>query len=95
MQPLGIRMAVGAQPGALGLILGESIVLTVLGIMVGVPCALAATRLIAHLLYGVAPGDPLTFAAAGATLLAVGAMAGYWPARRAAKIDPMAALRCE
>lgn len=93
---IGIRMAVGAQPGAiLRLILGESIGLSVLGIIVGVPCALAATRLIAHLLYGVAPGDPITFAAAGVMLLAVGAVAGYWPAHRAAQIDPVAALRCE
>jgi len=93
---IGIRIAVGAQPGTiLGLILRESVILSGLGIVVGVPCAVAATRLIGHMLFGVAPADPLTFAAAAAILLAVGAGAGYWPARRATKIDPIAALRRE
>jgi len=93
---IGIRMAVGAQQGKiLRLILRESVLLSVMGILVGVPCSIAAMRLIAHVLFGIAPGDPLTFMLAAATLLAVGAVAGYWPARRAAKIDPMVALRCE
>jgi ABC-type antimicrobial peptide transport system permease subunit len=93
---IGIRIAVGAQQGTiLGLILRESVVLSVLGIIVGVPCAIAATRLIGHMLFGVAPGDPLTFAAAAAILLAIGTLAGYWPARRATKIDPIVALRRE
>ena len=93
---IGIRIAVGAQQGTiLGLILRESVVLSALGVMVGLPCAVAATRLIGHLLFGVAPGDPLTFAAAATILLAIGTLAGYWPARRATKIDPIAALRRE
>jgi predicted permease len=93
---IGIRMAVGAQQGTiLGLILRESVGLCAFGIILGIPCAIAATRLITHLLFGVAPGDPLTFAVAAAVLLAVAVVAGYWPARRAAKIDPMAALRSE
>jgi ABC-type antimicrobial peptide transport system permease subunit len=93
---IGIRIAVGAQPGTiLGLILRESVILSGLGIIVGVPCAIAATRLIGHMLFGVTPGDPPTFAAAASILLAVGALAGYWPARRATKIDPIAALRRE
>ena len=93
---IGIRIAVGAQPGTiLALILRESVALCVLGIMVGIPCAIAATRLIGHMLFGVAPGDPLTFAAAAAILLVVGAVAGYLPAHRATKIDPIAALRCD
>jgi predicted permease len=93
---IGIRIAVGAQRGTiLGLILRESVVLSGLGVIVGVPCAIAATRLFGHMLFGVAPGDPLTFAAAAAILLAIGAAAGYWPARRATKIDPIAALRRE
>src|SRR5215469_7047899 len=93
---IGIRIAVGAQPGEiLGLILQQSLILSGLGIVVGVPCAIAATRLIGHMLFGVAPGDPLTFAAAASILLAIGAVAGYWPARRATTIDPIAALRRE
>jgi len=93
---IGIRMAVGAQQGTiLGLVLRESVVLCALGIIVGIPCAIAATRLITHMLFGVAPGDPLTFAVAAAVLLAVAVVAGYWPASRAAKIDPMVALRSE
>jgi len=87
---------VGAQPGTiLGLILRESVVLSILGILVGVPCAIAATRLVSHMLFGVTPGDPLTFAGSAAILLGVGTGAGYWPARRATKIDPIAALRRE
>jgi predicted permease len=93
---IGIRIAVGAQPGTiLGLILRESVVLSILGILVGVPCAIAATRLVSHMLFGVTPGDPLTFAGSAAILLGVGTGAGYWPARRATKIDPIAALRRE
>ena len=93
---IGIRIAVGAQPETiLGLILRESVLLSVVGILVGVPCAIACRQLIAHLLFGVASTDPMTFLIAAAILLSVGALAGYWPARRATRIDPMAALRRE
>jgi len=93
---IGIRIAVGAQPETiLGLILRQSVLLSAVGILVGVPCAIAARQLIAHMLFGVAPTDPLTFAVAAAILLSVGALAGYWPAHRATRIDPMAALRRE
>ena len=93
---IGIRMAMGAQRTAiLQLVLGQSLLLSAAGVMIGTPCAFAATRLVAHMLFGVGPDDPLTFAIAGIALLAVGAVAGYWPARRAMKIDPMAALRWE
>jgi len=93
---IGIRIAVGAQPETiLGLILRESVLLSVVGILVGVPCAIASRQLIAHLLFGVASTDPMTFLIAAAILLSVGALAGYWPARRATGIDPMAALRRE
>ena len=93
---IGIRMAMGAQRTAiLQLVLVQSLLLSAAGVMIGTPCAFAATRLVAHMLFGVGPDDPLTFAIAGIALLAVGAVAGYWPARGAMKIDPMAALRWE
>jgi predicted permease len=93
---IGIRMALGSQRTAiLRLVMRESLLLSVAGLLIGAPCAIAATRLIAHMLFGITPGDPLTFAVAASLLLAVGAVAGYWPARRATRIDPMVALRCE
>jgi len=89
-------MALGSQPGnILVMILRETLWLTVAGIAVGVPCALSASRLIAHSLFGLSPLDPLTLALAAAALVIVGAIAGYLPARRALGGDPVAALRCE
>jgi len=93
---MGIRMALGSQPGAiLRLVLRESLLLSIVGVVIGAPCALAATRLLAHMLFGVTPGDPLTFAIAAGALLALGTLGGCWPARRAMKTDPIIALRCE
>lgn len=93
---IGIRIAVGAQRGTiLRLILRESLMLSGVGILLGIPCALATTRLIAHVLFGVGVGDPLTFAMAAAMLLLLGAAAGYLPARRAATLAPTTALRWE
>jgi predicted permease len=93
---LGIRMALGAQPGAvLTMILRETLVLTLIGIAVGVPCAITAARLIRHLLFNVTPYDPITLAVVPLVLVAVGVLASYIPARRAMKVDPMIALRCE
>jgi putative ABC transport system permease protein len=93
---LGIRMALGAQRGGvLRMILRETLALTLAGIVVGLPCALAATRLIVHMLFGVRPYDPVTLVVVSMSLLAVGAMAGYIPARRAMRVDPMVALRYE
>jgi len=93
---IGIRMALGSQPKSImGMILRETLLLTLAGIALGAPCALAATRLIAHTLFGLSPLDPLTLAAASGALFAVGAIAGYLPARRALRSDPMAALRCD
>ena len=93
---LGIRFALGAQRGGvLRMILRETLALTVVGIVIGIPCALAATRLISHMLFGVTPYDPLTMILVSIALLIVGALAGYIPARRAMKVDPMVALRYE
>ena len=93
---LGIRMVLGAQPvSVLSMILRETLVLTLTGIAVGVPCAVATARLITHLLFKVTPYDPVTLALVPFALLAVAALASYIPARRAMKVDPMVALRYE
>jgi len=93
---LGIRMALGAQPGSvLGMILRETLALTLIGIAVGLPCAVATAGLVTHLLFNVTPYDPLTLALVSLMLVAVGALASYIPARRAMKVDPTVALRYE
>lgn len=93
---IGIRMALGAGHGNVRwLILRESLFLVVIGVAIGVPASLAATRVIESSLYGVKPTDPLSIAAAVVVMLFVAALAAYLPARRAARIDPMVALRYE
>jgi putative ABC transport system permease protein len=95
-QEIGIRMALGARPRDVLLrVAGQGIVLSAVGIGLGAAAAVALTRAVSKLLYGVAPNDPLTFAAVGALLLAVASAASYLPARRAMKIDPILALREE
>jgi putative ABC transport system permease protein len=93
---LGIRVALGGQPHAIrALILGEGLRLVLLGVIVGIPAALALGRAMRTLLFGIDAHDPITFGAAIATLAAVAAVASYVPAHRATRVDPMAALRTE
>jgi ABC-type antimicrobial peptide transport system permease subunit len=93
---IGVRMALGAQPAdVLRLVMGESMLLVALGAVLGVAAALASARLIATQLFGVPPTDLVALAAAVGILAAVSAFAGYLPARRAARVDPMVALRYE
>jgi ABC-type antimicrobial peptide transport system permease subunit len=93
---IGIRMAMGSQrSGILGLILRESILVTLTGIAIGPPCALAASHTIAHMLFALSIADPLTLASASLTLLLTGTIAGLLPAIRAMNPHPMAALRHE
>jgi predicted permease len=93
---IGIRMALGAQKrDVVRLVMRETMLLVAIGVIIGLGASLATTRLIASLLYGLTPNDPLTIALAGLLLLMVAALAGYLPARRAARVDPMVALRHE
>jgi ABC-type antimicrobial peptide transport system permease subunit len=93
---IGIRLALGAQPGQVrGMILRESTWLAVAGIAVGVGAALGLTRLVKSMLYGIQPYDPATLAGGVLILLAVALAASWIPARRAAGVQPMEALRHE
>jgi ABC-type antimicrobial peptide transport system permease subunit len=93
---IGIRMALGARRAdVLWLVLRETLVLLLAGAALGLPAALGAGRLISSMLFGLTPADSVTIVAAVAFLLAVATLAGYLPARRASRIDPMTALRYE
>jgi predicted permease len=92
----GVRLALGASPAGLKrLILGESLVLVLAGLAVGLAAAAAAARGVSHMLYGLAPFDPVAFLAGSSLLIAVATLAAYLPARQASRVDPMVALRQE
>jgi putative ABC transport system permease protein len=93
---IGIRMALGATDGNITtMVLGEGLVLTIVGLMIGLGLGLAVARVAARFLYGISPIDPVSIVVTVALLGAASLLAGYIPARRAAKIDPMEALRYE
>jgi predicted permease len=93
---IGIRMALGAgRSNVAWQVMREIVVLVVAGIAIGLPAALAGGRVVRDLLYGLTGSDPISMAAAVTVLIAAGLLAGYLPARRAARIDPLVALRYE
>ena len=93
---LGIRISIGAsRSDVLKLILGQGLTLSVVGLIGGLVTALVVTRFSAHLLYGVSSADPVTFTVIALLLLGVAVVSGYFPARRATRIDPVVALRME
>ena len=95
-QEIGIRMALGAGPHDVRrMVVRQGMRLALLGVFLGVAAALALTRLMASLLYGVKPWDPVAIVSVAALLSAVALLATYFPARRASRVDPMIALRYE
>jgi putative ABC transport system permease protein len=93
---IGIRMALGAEKNdVLKLVISQGIKLALIGVVIGLIGALGLTRFLSGLLYGVKPGDPLTLVTVSVLLIAVALLASYLPARHAAKVDPLEALRHE
>jgi putative ABC transport system permease protein len=95
-QEIGIRMALGAQTGAvLKLIVGQGMKFVALGVALGLAASFSLTRLMSNMLFGMSVVDPLTFIVTTLVLTFVALLACWIPARRAMKVDPMTALRCE
>jgi len=93
---IGIRVALGADRRTImGMVMRDVLALVAIGIIIGIPAALASARLISHMLFGLTPTDPLTIVVTSLVMAAVAALAGYLPARRASHVDPMVALRYE
>ena len=93
---IGIRMALGARSrDVLSLVLREALLLVLVGVAVGLPAVFAATRFASTLLFGLTPTDPVSLSLAALLMFAVAMTAGYLPARRATKVDPLVALRYE
>jgi ABC-type antimicrobial peptide transport system permease subunit len=93
---IGLRVALGAGRAHIQwLVLREVLTLIGAGVALGIPAALAVTRLARNLLFGVEPNDPATLAGAALLMCGIALLAGYLPARRATRVDPMVALRCE
>jgi ABC-type antimicrobial peptide transport system permease subunit len=93
---IGIRTALGATQGQIGtLVLRQGLVPTIVGITIGLGASLGTTRLLRGLLSGVSPTDPWSFGLTTVVLLGAALAACYLPARRARRVDPLAALRCE
>jgi predicted permease len=93
---IGVRMALGAERGSiLRMILSETIFVVAIGLLIGLPMAWAAAKLLNHQLYGLSPHDPLTIVSCGLAIVLITLIAGYLPARRASRVNPMVALRCE
>jgi ABC-type antimicrobial peptide transport system permease subunit len=93
---IGIRMSLGAMRGSVvWIVLRDCLLMVGIGIALGAPVSIWLSRLVTSQLFGVAPGDPATIVVAALSLTVVAALAGYLPAYRASRIDPMTALRCE
>jgi ABC-type antimicrobial peptide transport system permease subunit len=93
---IGIRLAIGAQPSSVRrMVVRETLLLVLIGVLIGVPTALAVTRLISSLLYGVKPTDPIIISLGVLVIVVSALLAAFLPARTASRVDPLIALRYE